>query len=185
MISFIINQLEFVNADAEYLPYQGGKFDLVISSLTYQWLNDGRYAFREVLRVLESGGTFLFTTLGSRTLFELRDSYSQSYRESGNSGTPHLHNFVGEDRLHKLLTEEGFVEVKVESRFERRYHSDVKNFLANLKAIGAQNASQHNPLGLGKPGVFRRMVDIYEDRYGDRLGIPATYQLLFGFGRKA
>jgi hypothetical protein len=28
------------------------------------------------------------------------------------------------------------------------------------------------------------MIDVYESRYRDPKGIPATYELLFGFGRK-
>jgi malonyl-CoA O-methyltransferase len=179
------NQLDFISADAEYLPYQGRKFDLVSSSLTYQWLDNWRYAFREVLRVLQVGGIFLFTTLGDRTLFELRDSYLHSYRELRNGGTPDLHDFIRRDTLHTLLTEEGFVEVSVESRLEKQYHDGVKDLLTHLRAIGAQNASQQNISGLGKPKVFGRMVDIYQDQYGNGLGIPATFELLFGFGRKA
>ncbi|KPJ59597.1 MAG: hypothetical protein AMJ42_01865 [Deltaproteobacteria bacterium DG_8] len=178
------NKLDFINADAEYLPYQEKRFDLVISSLTYQWLNHWGYAFREVLRVLEQGGIFFFTTLGERTLFELKDSYLQSYWQLGNTGTPHLHNFISGGTLYKTLVQEGFVEVSVESRLERQYHLGVKSLVAHLKAIGAQNASRHNPSGLGKPKVFRRMIDIYQGRYRDKLGIPATYEILFGYGRK-
>lgn len=177
-------QLDFISADADYLPYRREKFDLVISSLTYQWLDGWRRALKEVLRVLQVGGIFLFTTLGDRTLFELRDSYIKSFQASGNSGTPHLHNFIRGSTLHRLLTEEGFVEVKVESKFEMQYHNGVKDLLTNLKAIGAQNASQRVLGGMGKPKVFKRMVDTYENRYGDGWGIPATYELLFGFGRR-
>ena len=119
-----------------------------------------------------------------RTLFELRDSYTRSYRQLGNSGTPPLHNFIRQDTLHTILTDEGFVDVQVESRFEKEYHSGVRELLVNLKTIGAQNASRQYPSGLGKPKVFGRMVDIYEGRYEDELGIPATYEVLFGFGRK-
>jgi len=179
------NQLDFISADAECLPYRGEKFDLVISSLTSQWLDDWRCAFKEVLRVLQVGGIFFFTTLGDGTLFELRESYLQSYRELGNTGTAHLHNFIRRNALHTILFEEGFGEVSVESRFERQYHDGVKDLLISLKTIGAQNASKRNPPGLGKPKVFGRMVDTYEDRYRSNLGIPATYELLFGFGRKA
>lgn len=178
------DHLDFIGADAEYLPYRGETFDLVISSLTYQWLNNWRCAMKEVLRVLQIGGMFFFTALGSKTLFELRDSYIRSYRELGNSGVSHLHKFIDENTLHELLAEEGFFEISVKSRFEKKYHNGVKDLLVNLKAIGAQNASQYSPLGLGKPRVFRRMVDIYEERYGNGLSIPATYQLLYGFGRK-
>jgi malonyl-CoA O-methyltransferase len=175
---------DFVSGDAEYLPYRAGKFDLITSSLAYQWLDDWQCAFKEVLRVLQAGGIFLFATLGDRTLFELRDSYTRSYRQLGNRGTPPLHNFIRQDTLHTILTDEGFVEVKVESRLEKEYHSSVRDLLVNLKTIGAQNASRQYPSGLGKPKVFARMVDIYEGRYEDELGIPATYEVLFGFGRK-
>jgi len=178
--------LNFISADAECLPYRGEIFDLAVSSLAYQWLNDWKSGLREVLRVLQSGGVFLFATLGERTLFELRDSYLRSYRELGNRGTPHhLHSFITRDALHTLLTEEGFAGVSVESRIERQYHNGVKELLVNLKTIGAQNASRFAPSGLGKPKVFGRMVDIYQRLYGNELSIPATFELLFGFGRKA
>jgi len=179
------NRPDFVSADAEYLPYRAGKFDLITSSLTYQWLSNWQCAFKEALRVLHAGGVFLFATLGNRTLFELRNAYSHSYRALGNKGTPHLHHFIRQDVLHTLLIGEGFTEVKVESRCEIEYHRGVKELLMNLKTIGAQNASKQYPSGLGRPKVFGKMVDIYEARYGDELGIPATYELLFGFGRKA
>lgn len=179
------NHLDFIGADAEYLPYRKEAFDLVISSLTYQWVNNWRCAMKEVSRVLQPGGMFLFATLGNKTLFELRNSYTQSYRELGNGGLSHLHTFIDEHTLYELLANEGFFEISVKSRFEKKYHNGVKDLLVNLKAIGAQNASQYSPSGLGKPRVFRRMVDIYEERYGNGLSIPATYQLLYGFGRKA
>ena len=175
---------DFIGADADYLPYQATTFDLVVSSLAYQWLADWRCAFREVKRVLKTGGVFYFTTLGSRTLFELRDSYTSSFRELGNSGTPHLHTFIERDSLQEILSEEGFGEISVRSRLEREHHRGVKDLLLNLRAIGAHNASSRNPSGLGKPGVFRRMVAIYENQYRTGLHIPASYELLFASARK-
>jgi len=175
---------DFIGADADYLPYQATTFDLVVSSLAYQWLADWRCAFREVKRVLKTGGVFYFTTLGSRTLFELRDSYTSSFRELGNSGTPHLHTFIERDSLQEILSEEGFSEISVRSRLEREHHRGVKDLLLNLRAIGAHNATSRNPSGLGKPGVFRRMVAIYESQYRTGLHIPASYELLFASARK-
>jgi malonyl-CoA O-methyltransferase len=175
---------DFIGADADNLPYQAATFDLVVSSLAYQWLSSWRCAFREVKRVLKPGGLFYFTTLGSRTLFELRDSYTSSFRELGNGGIPHLHSFIERDSLLKILSEEGFSEVSVRSRLEREHHRGVRDLLLNLRAIGAHNASSRHPSGLGKPGVFRRMVAIYENQYGTGLHIPASYELLFASARK-
>lgn len=175
---------DFINADAEILPYREERFDLVVSSLTYQWLDDWQGAFREVHRVLRPGGVFLFATLGSKTLFELRDSYTRSFRASDASGTPHLHTFIEETVLERTLREEGFQESTVRSRCERQYHGGVKDLLLNLRTIGAQNATLPGPVGLGKPKALRRMMAIYEGHYGDGLSIPATYELLFALGKK-
>jgi malonyl-CoA O-methyltransferase len=174
----------FVNADAEVLPYRNGTFDLVVSSLAYQWLENWRAAFREAARVLRAGGVFCFTTLGSGTLCELRDSYRRSYYARGNGGAPALHEFVRQEDLRHMLTNGGFGEVSVQGRLEREYHADVKQLLIGLKSIGAQNGSQNRQSGLGRPQVFRGMIDIYERCYRDSRGIPATYELLFGVGWK-
>jgi len=175
---------DFITADAEFLPYRNSIFDLVVSNLAYQWLDNWRFAFREVARVLRKGGVFCFTTLGSSTLFELRETYRQSCGAWGRGGLPRLHEFIGEDTLRGILSSGDFGEVSVQRRLLRQYHSDVRELLINLKAIGAQNASHHQTLGLGRPRVFRGMVDAYENQYREPLGIPATYELLFGFGRK-
>jgi len=174
----------FANAYAEFLPYRSGTFALVVSSLTYQWLENWRTAFRESSRVFRPGGFFCFSTLGSGTLCELKDSYRRSYQARGNGGSPALHRFVRQDDLRDMLADGGFAEVTVQGRLEREYHADVKQLLIGLKAIGAQNGSQNRKSGMGRPGVFRGMIDAYEQRYRDAEGIPATYELLFGFGRK-
>ncbi len=179
------NSPVFIGADAEFLPYKGRIFDLVVSSLAYQWLPECRCAFREAFRVLRPEGTFLFATLGGKTLFELRNSYLLSYRESGNGNVPStLHDFIERDAVQNMLFDEGFSDVYVESRFEREYHRDVKDLLLSLRAIGAQNAILHSPRGLGRPRLFKRMMDIYEYRHGSDLHIPATYELVFASARK-
>jgi len=175
----------FVNADAEFLPYRSGAFDLVVSSLAYQWLDDWKAAFREAFRVLRTGGAFCFTTLGSSTLFELRDSYRHSFHARGNGALPPLHEFIRHDDLLDILESEAFGEVSVQRRLEREYHADVRQLLIGLKAIGAQNGSNNRLSRPGRPKVFRGMIEVYESRYRDPKGIPATYELLFGFGRKA
>ncbi|MCD5397549.1 class I SAM-dependent methyltransferase [candidate division NPL-UPA2 bacterium] len=44
--------LFFCQADAEHLPLPDNSFDVVISNLAYQWVEDLKLAFAEVFRVL-------------------------------------------------------------------------------------------------------------------------------------
>ena len=54
-------------ASAEAMPFADGEFDLVLSCLTLIDIPDFRHAFREMVRVLEPGGTLLIANLTSFT----------------------------------------------------------------------------------------------------------------------
>jgi SAM-dependent methyltransferase len=54
-------------AGAEAMPFADGEFDLVLSCLTLIDIPDFRQAFREMVRVLEPGGTLLIANLTSFT----------------------------------------------------------------------------------------------------------------------
>lgn len=174
----------YVNADAEFLPYRTAAFDLVVSNLAYQWIADCEPAFREVARVLRTGGVFCFTTLGSGTLRELNDSYRRSFSARGNGAAPVLREFIRQQDLQDILKNAAFADVSVQGRMEREYHGNVRELLIGLKAIGAQNGSYQRLSGLGRPKMLLKMMEVYEHLYRDARGIPATYELLFGFARK-
>lgn len=51
----------WIQADAESMPYKTGSFDLVLSSLLLHYFQDLNPIFKEVSRVLKSGGSFVFS----------------------------------------------------------------------------------------------------------------------------
>ena len=58
---------EYRAASAEALPFADGAFDLVLSCLTLIDIPDFRQAFREMVRVMQPGGTLLIANLTSFT----------------------------------------------------------------------------------------------------------------------
>src|SRR5262245_4481553 len=58
---------DYQSARAEALPFADAEFDLVLSCLTLVDIADFRQAFREMVRVLEPGGTLLIANLTSFT----------------------------------------------------------------------------------------------------------------------
>lgn len=54
--------VEFKNADMMHMPFADESFDLVYSSLTFHYANDWDALLSEVYRVLQKGGTLLFST---------------------------------------------------------------------------------------------------------------------------
>ncbi len=56
------NHVEFVEADAQDLPFPDNCFDLVICQFGFMFLPDKQKGFNEAWRVLKPGGQFLFIT---------------------------------------------------------------------------------------------------------------------------
>ena len=173
-------RVQLVNADAEKLPFAANSFDLVLSTSTFQWLHSLDEAFAEAMRVLSPGGLFCFALFGEKTLFELRDSYKASL----NSGPDRSHSFFCEADVLAALQRVGFPGAKVSSEMEVEFHPDVPELLRSLKRIGAGSAAPVSAKGLSERRMMLDMMEIYRKTHGRDGAIPASYEVIYGLGRK-
>jgi malonyl-CoA O-methyltransferase len=175
----------FVEGDAECLPFADCSIDLVLSTSTYQWLNTLEKAFREALRVLSPGGMFHFALFGGDTLRELRVSYRRALKAPVGQERDRTHHFFSLQDVESALTTVGFSSCRVKSCLDREFHPDVSSLLRSLRRIGAGNASLGSDRrGLAGRTVMKEMMEMYQREHGCRCGIPATYEVIYGMGRK-
>ena len=179
-----VNNVTFCQAEAEYLPFRDNYFDLVISNLTYQWVEELERAFSQVFRVLKDGGSFYFTTLGPGSLRELSHSFAEAHERLGKDRTGHGQEFVSQRELNQVLTETNFSAVQTSLYRERIYYPDTLSFLRWLKQVGAGNASYDLPPGLGNRRLICEMIRIYEENYRMNGNIFTTFEVIFAQGRK-
>jgi malonyl-CoA O-methyltransferase len=167
----------FVCADVNALPLEGVAFDLVWSNLTLQWLNDLPRAFAEFRRTLRVGGLLTFTTLGPDTLKELRGAFART------DGHTHVNRFVDMHDLGDMLVQSGFADPVMEMEQMTLTYADPRSLLAELKALGATNATRGRPRGLMGKARWQRMLAALEKmRRDDR--IPATFEVVYGHAWK-
>jgi malonyl-CoA O-methyltransferase len=116
----------FVVMDGEQPAITGARFDLIISSLAFQWFHDLAAACHTLTTLLRPGGTLLFSTLGTDTFREWRDLCTTAGIPCG---TP---VFPSANALESCLGR-GWV------REEYRHvtHGSVLEFLRSLKQLGA------------------------------------------------
>ena len=67
---------------------------------------------------------------------------------------------------------------------EVEHHPDVPAFLRSVKRIGAGNASPVTGRGLSGRRVMETMMRTYAERFGGADGIPATYTVVYGVGKR-
>ncbi len=178
-------KVRYVTGDAEELPFSDQRFDLVVSNLSFQWVNSYTKSFREVLRVLEVGGELIFATFGRRTLQELHESYSEASVEIRNTGPEHLHQFPAVHEMGDGIAKIGFHDTMVNVDRLKEYYPSPEALLKSLKEIGAGNAVRSGE-GMGASRkLLARMSEIYRERFSDEEGdIYATYEILFTRGVK-
>lgn len=170
-------QAQFVCGDAIMLPFSGVSFDLVVSSLALQWVNDLPRAFAEVRRVLRVGGLFTFTTFGPDTLKELRAAFARA------DGHTHVNRFVDMHDIGDMLVGAGFADPVMDMEMLTVAYASPNALMLDLKALGATNATRGRPRGLtGRHRIARVVAQL--DRLVRDGALPATFEVVYGHAWK-
>ena len=160
----------FLQADAERLPYCSLIFDLVLSNVAYQWIQNYRQAFQEVHRLMKPGAEFCFSIFIEGTLSELYSSFRHIGYFRG-------HPFVSCDVLKKFLRMSEFSHIFMKELIFQKEYPDVFSLLCELKKMGASNAASGFFKGLGGRKKLQEMINYYEENFTRKKGIKATYQV--------
>jgi len=167
----------FVQASAAALPFDDGRFDLVCSNLTMQWVADPMTMLAEMRRVLTPGGLILFSTFGRRTLSELRQSLASIAPERAGLILPFPDVTSLGDALMELPVE---LPVTDSDLFTLTY-PDFHSLVRELKNLGASSAAiRRRPGGLYGRALLMKLEDIYRHNYSLPNGrIRASFEALY------
>jgi malonyl-CoA O-methyltransferase len=126
-------------------PTIDGPFDLICSSLAMQWIDDLPGTAARLRGLLSPHGRLIFTTLAAGSFSEWRAAYGEAM-----AGT---HDYPEADALRACA-----LEVSVETI--ERTHASARDFLAALKAIGANTPRPgYQPLS---PARLREVMTRFE-----------------------
>ena len=147
----LLSKSSYVRADAEYLPFADGAFDLVVANQLLPWIPEPARLFSEVARVLRQGGVFAFATLGPDSLRELADAWS------GVDAAAHVNRFADMHDVGDGLVRAGLADPVLDvDRLVIRYE-DANKLFADLTQAGARNALAARPRGLVGRSRFEAM----------------------------
>jgi SAM-dependent methyltransferase len=170
----------FVAADEEALPFRDAAFDLVVSALSLQFVNDLPGTFVQIRRALRPDGLFLAVLMGGDTLTELRQSFAAAESEIEGGLSPRVAPFADLRDLGALLQRAGFALPVADSDSTTVRYDSVFGLMNDLRRMGATNAlvdRRRTPL---KRATLLRMAEIYRERFADADGrVRATFELLW------
>jgi NADH dehydrogenase [ubiquinone] 1 alpha subcomplex assembly factor 5 len=172
-------------ADEEaVLPFPDGTFDLVISSLSMQWVNNLPGLFSEVSRVLRPDGCFMFAMVGGATLPELRASMVMAELERDGGVSPHVGPFVQLSDVGALLQRAGFALPTIDVDTVNISFPNAAVLMEHLQRMGENNACikcrDRTPFD-----VFLATSCIYDELFALKESqgeIEASVQIIYAIG---
>jgi len=166
-----------VQADAAQLPFKEGVFDMITSNLAYQWVEHLSQAFQLCYSRLNNSGRLCLTMFGHDTFSELFESLEKSSHDKNIA----LGRLAGKDRVVQALKRSGFRDVIVSTENIKVRFSDMMSLIKWLKNIGAN--ALPNDIYLGKD-LLLKANDYYNANFQDRLGIYATFEVIWVEAKK-
>lgn len=164
--------------DLEAMPFASNVFDIVISSLTMQWIFPRLDALSEFYRTLKPGGYAVITTFGPMTLQELRWAFGEV------DDAPHVSEFAAPDAIAEWAKDGGFTIENIRTEFRVVNYESVRKLMAEIRAIGASNKLESRRKSLTGRKRFQQMEEIYKEAYETERGIPASWEVLYILLRK-
>ena len=172
-----------VRADEELFPFREEAFDLVVSALNLQWVNDVPGALVQIRRGLKPDGAFVAVTLGAESLGELRHVMLLAEEELYGGASPRVVPFADVRDYGHLLQRAGFALPVTDRDVVRVRYGSVFNLMRDLRAMGASNmlhGRSRRPVGRR---FFARVEALYHEIYGDDDGrLPVTFELVYLMG---
>jgi SAM-dependent methyltransferase len=173
----------FVVADEEALPFRDAAFDLVVSALSLQFVNDLPGTLVQIRRALKPDGLFLAALIGGETLGELRQSFAAAESDIEGGASPRVAPFADLRDLGALLQRAGFaLPVTDADRLTVRYDSAFA-LMHDLRRMGATNALLDRRRAPLKRATLMRTAEIYAERFADADGrVRATFEIVWVSG---
>ena len=169
-----------VLGDEESLPFAGERFDLAVSLLALQSVNDLPGALVQIRRALRPDGLFMGCLLGGSTLTELRQAFTQAEAEIEGGASPRVAPFADVRELGALLQRAGFALPVADSETVRVRYPDPFALMRDLRAMGFTNALRDRRRTPLRRATLMRAATVYAERFADPDGrLPATFELVW------
>ena len=169
-----------VFGDEERLPFAHERFDLAVSLLSLQAVNDLPGTLVQIRRALKPDGLFLGCLFGGATLTELRQAFTRAEAEIEGGASPRVAPFADVRDLGGLLQRAGFALPVADSETVRVRYADPFALMRDLRAMGLANPLAERRRRPLRRETLLRAAALYRATFADPDGrVPATFEMVW------
>lgn len=167
--------IQWLTADAESLPFSSDTFDLIFSNLMIQWCQHPETILAQCRRLLRKDGRLAVSTLLEGTLWELKQAWAVA-----DPGQPHVNRFEQAESWQGLI-DDALPGCEPVTETVRLSYDSPLALNRELKLLGAGFKGEERRKSLTAPGRFKLMSRAYPSNESGC--ILATYESAFVFWR--
>lgn len=172
-----------VVGDEEALPFVAEKFDLAVSLLSLQGVNDLPGTLIQIKRLLKADGLFVGCLLGGNTLIELRNVLMQAETEIEGGISPRVAPFADIRDIGALMQRAGFALPVIDTEPLCVRYDNLFGLLRDLRGMGMTNTlAERRRTGM-RLATLMRAAELYAEQFSDADGrICASFDLVWLLG---
>ncbi|MGE0230838.1 MAG: methyltransferase domain-containing protein [Flavobacteriaceae bacterium] len=170
---------EGIVCDAEALPFAPGSFDLAVSCLGLQWVNDLAGSLVQLRRAMRGDGLLLMAIVGGESLVELREALVAAESEISGGAAPRVAPMIDIRSLGALAGRAGFALPVCDAETLTIRYDNMFRLLRDLRAMGATSPLRERSRAPLRRTVLLRAAEIYARRFADPDGrVRARFDIL-------
>jgi SAM-dependent methyltransferase len=169
-----------VTLDQQFLPFQHGIFDLIVSCGSWQWVNDLPGTLAQVRNCLQPDGLLLAAFPGGDSLWQLRESLYLAEDILLKGVSPRVAPMIAPHDAAALLQRAGFALPVVDQDRLTLYYDTLPQLLNDLRFYGQTNVLSNQTKGLSPANLFKLTEEIYREKFATSEGkLPVTITLIY------
>lgn len=169
-----INNCSFVAGDIETMKYPWGKFDLIISNATFQWLDHLDAALEKFSNWLKPGGIMAFSTFGPENIKELAMLGGRSL------------NYLSYADIVAITRKKFTLCFEHEDVITLEFMTPLAA-LQHLKATGVNSLParhKHTNISISTKSALQKLSEAYIKTHSTPNGVSLTYHPVIIIGKK-
>jgi SAM-dependent methyltransferase len=169
-----------VDSDSEVLPLKLESFDLIVSALAFQFVNDLPGVLAQIRRALRPDGLLLAAMFGGDTLTELRQSFAAAEAECEGGVSPRVAPSADLRDIGHLLQRAGLALPVTDVDPVVVRYDNAFALMHDLRRMGATNILRERRRTPTRRATMLRTSEIYAQRFSDPDGrTRATFDIVW------
>ncbi len=161
-----------IEGDIENLSFKKNSFDLVISSLSFQWISDLNSVLKKIRQILKPKSILFFSIFIDGTLCELKESAKELNLNLS------VNNFTDLASL-KVILEKNFDNSQIILEEIVLDYANVYDLIHSIKHIGASYSDKKSSDILLKKSDFLNLDKFYLKNFNSGNRIKATWKVAY------